>query len=93
MSDITNSKLPIKTVIGLIFWFGSVAGVYFKMQSSVDKALEIAQAANDNSKDLLVKWNNSNINILTYRVDELTKSMDELKKSTDEVKTLLRAIH
>lgn len=90
-TNIENSKLPIKTVVIIVLWIGSIMGVYFKMQSSVEKAQNMAIEAIKISKENQDKWNASNIALLTFRVDELTSSVKELMKNTNEVKDLLRA--
>ena len=80
--EIENSKLPVKTVVIILLWIGSLMTVYFKMQSSVDNAQAISQDALAISKATQDKWNASNISLLTYRVDQLQSSVDELKKNT-----------
>lgn len=87
---IENTKLPVKTVVVIILWIGSLMGLYFKMQASVEAAQNVALEALSISKQTQEKWNTSNIALLTFRVDELTSSVKDIQKSTNEVKDLLR---
>jgi hypothetical protein len=88
--DIEKVKFPIKTVIVIVLWVASLMGVYYKMQESVDKAQNTAIEALTISKDIQAKWSATNINLLTYRVDELTTSVKDLQKTANEVKDLVR---
>lgn len=85
-----NTKLPIKSVVIILLWIGSLMTVYFKMQSSVENAQAISQDALSISKSIQDKWNAFNVTLLTYRVDQLQTSVEELKKNTNDIKDILR---
>jgi hypothetical protein len=90
--EIEKVKFPIKTVVVIVLWVGSLMGVYYKMQESVDKAQNMAIEALTISKDVQAKFTATNISLLTYRVDELTTSVKDLQKTANEVKDLVRTM-
>jgi hypothetical protein len=90
--EIEKIKFPIKTVIVIVLWVASLLGVYYKMQSGVDDAQNMAIEALAISKEVQVKMNATNLQLLTYRVDELSTSVKDLQKTANEVKDIVRGM-
>ena len=55
-TSLENSKLPIKSVVVIVLWIGSLVGVYYKMQSNVERAQNMAIEAIGMSKENQSKW-------------------------------------
>jgi hypothetical protein len=94
-------KLPtvITIVIAILFYFGTLAGMYFKLQSNVDKSNTEASNAKKEAAEALakvtllqdqmndIKGGNA---LIKYQLDELKISISQITASTNEIYKLVR---
>lgn len=82
MPSIENINIPIKTVIVIVFWVVSMAGLYFTMQS------EVAELKKE-SAELRNTLDKYDVKVLDYKVTNLELQLKQLNDKADRIQNLL----
>jgi hypothetical protein len=90
---IENTKIPLKIVVtAIIFIVANVAGfvtMWNHMENRIsENQAKIAKLIIDVEANK-AKFDNANINTLTYQIGEFKESLTDLKASTDEIKSIV----
>ena len=91
ISENTEFKIDIKTVIGIIMLTTTFVGMYYSLQDDIAEAknsppVEVKRL----EYDLKEKWNHANIEDLKERVDMLEQMGDVLSEEIKVLSTLVK---
>ena len=81
---IENMTLPLKTVVVIILWLGSMASIYFTMKSDLDRVKE------DNEK-LKTRFDELNPEIITYKISTIEKQLEKIDEKATTIERILSA--
>ena len=86
ISENTEFKIDVKTVIGIIMLTTTFVGMYYSLQDDIAQARNLPPVEVKRLEyDLKEKWNHSNIQDLKERVD-MTEQMDDIL--SEEIRVL-----
>ncbi len=81
-TGIENFKIPVKTVIVIVMWVGSMLGIYYSMKFKLDevqsRALKLEQ-----------KIERYNPEILEYKINNIEKQLNKVNEKADKIQDLL----
>ena len=90
ISENTEVKLDLKTIISVIVLTASFVGMYYTLQSDIEEAKQLPPSEIQRLEyDLKEEWNEQHIKNLEERVDLLESCCHILK---EEVKMLVREL-
>ena len=97
MPDINNISLPIKTVIAIVLWVGSMLGVWYAQDNRL-KTVEDRQHRSDSlavvkAAEFTKFKEDFKPYVIIYKVDELKTEVEGLKTIVDEVNVNTSDIH
>ena len=91
ISENTEFKIDIKTVIGIIMLTTTFVGMYYSLQDDIAEAKNLPPVEVKRLEyDLKEKWNHANIEDLKERVDMLEKMGDVLSEEIKVLSTLVK---
>jgi len=91
ISESTEFKIDIKTVIGIIMLTTTLVGMYYTLQDDIDLAKRMPSIeVNRLEYDLKEQWNNANIEDLKQRVDMIEQMGDILSEEIMVLSTLVK---
>ena len=92
ISENTEFKIDIKTVIGIIKLTTTFVGMYYSLQDDIAEARNLPPVEVKRLEyDLKEKWNHANIEDLKERVDMLEQMGDVLSEEIKVLSTLVKA--
>jgi hypothetical protein len=80
--NLENLKLPLKTVVMIVIYIGSLLSVYFVMQNKVTTAL-------DKVTTLETRMNKYDLETMDYKIDEMGKTITGISAKIDGIYTLV----
>jgi septation ring formation regulator EzrA len=80
--DVSNIKIPIKTVVAIVLWAGSMIGIYYVMKFKVDSTESKVQKL-----EKVIEKNNPEL--LEYKITNLEKQVTKLNDKADKIYELL----
>lgn len=91
ISENTEFKIDIKTVIGIIMLTTTFVGMYYSLQEDILEAKNLPPVEVKRLEyDLKEKWNHANIEDLKERVDMLEQMGDVLSEEIKVLSTLVQ---
>ena len=91
ISENTEFKIDIKTVIGIIMLTTTFVGMYYSLQDDIAQARNLPPVEVKRLEyDLKEKWNHSNIRDLKERVDMTEQMNDILSEEIRVLSTLVK---
>ena len=91
ISENTEFKIDIKTVIGIIMLTTTFVGMYYSLQDDIAEARNLPPVEVKRLEyDLKEKWNHANIEDLKERVDMLEQMGDVLSEEIKVLSTLVK---
>lgn len=82
IKNIENIRIPIKTVLVIIAWIGSMLGIYYTMKFKLDevetKALKLEQ-----------KIEKYNPEIIEYKINNIENQLNKVNEKADKIQDLL----
>ncbi len=91
ISENTEFKIDIKTVIGIIMLTTTLVGMYYTLQEDISLAKELPPVEVGRLEyELKEEWNKKNIDYLIERVDMLEKMGDVLSEEITVLSTLVK---
>jgi len=92
VSESTEFKIDLKTVIGIIMVTASFVGMYYTLQEDIAEAKKLPPTEVKRLEyDLKEQWNKENIEDLTQRVDMLEQVEDVIFEEINILSTLNRS--
>ena len=94
ISESTEFKIDIKTVIGIIMVTASFVGMYYTLQEDIAEAKKLPPTEVKRLEyDLKEQWNKENIEDLTQRVDMLEQVEDVIFEEINILSTLIKDLY
>ena len=91
ISENTEFKIDIKTVIGIIMLTTTFVGMYYSLQDDIAEARNLPPVEVKRLEyDLKEKWNHANIEDLKERVDMLEQMGDVISEEIKVLSTLVK---
>tara|TARA_R100001591_G_scaffold14_3_gene40 strand:+ start:2401 stop:2811 length:411 start_codon:yes stop_codon:yes gene_type:complete len=91
ISESTEFKIDIKTVIGIIMVTASFVGMYYTLQADIEEAKKLPPIEVKRLEyDLKEQWNKENIDNLKERVDMLEQVDDVTFEEINILSTLIK---
>ena len=91
VSESTEFKIDLKTVIGIIMVTASFVGMYYTLQEDISEAKKLPPTEVKRLEyDLKEQWNKENIEDLTQRVDMLEQVEDVIFEEINILSTLIK---
>ena len=91
ISENTEFKIDIKTVIGIIMLTTTLVGMYYSLQDDIDLAKRLPPTEVKRLEyDLKEQWNHANIEDLKERVDMMEQMGDILSEEIKVLSTLVK---
>jgi polyhydroxyalkanoate synthesis regulator phasin len=91
ISENTEFKIDIKTVIGIIMLTTTFVGMYYSLQDDITEARNLPPTEVKRLEyDLKEKWNHANIEDLKERVDMMEQMNDILSEEIKVLSTLVK---
>ena len=91
ISENTEFKIDIKTVIGIIMLTTTLVGMYYKLQEDIALAKELPPVEVGRLEyELKEKWNHDNIEDILERVNMLEQVDDVVFEEIDVISTLIK---
>jgi hypothetical protein len=91
ISENTEFKIDIKTVIGIIMLTTTFVGMYYSLQDDITEAKNLPPTEVKRLEyDLKEKWNHANIEDLKERVDMMEQMGDILSEEIKVLSTLVK---
>jgi len=91
ISENTEFKIDIKTVIGIIMLTSTLVGMYYKLQEDIALAKELPPVEVGRLEyELKEKWNHDNIEDILERVNMLEQVDDVVFEEIDVISTLIK---
>ena len=91
ISENTEFKIDIKTVIGIIMLTSTLVGMYYKLQDDIALAKTLPPVEIGRLEyDLKEKWNHDNIEDILERVNMLEQVDDVVFEEIDVISTLIK---
>lgn len=82
MPDITDTRLPLKTVLPILVWVVSMAGIYYKMDGELDKMKEKVAVLEEQNKQY-------NPQLLDFKITTIQSQLNDINGKTDKITRLL----
>lgn len=82
MASLDNINIPIKTVVTIIIWAISMAGMYFSMQSEISELKK-------ESNELIIRLDKYDVKVLDYKVTNLEIQIKQINDKADRIQSLL----
>lgn len=82
MASLDNINIPIKTVVTIIVWAISMAGMYFSMQSEISELKK-------ESNELIIRLDKYDVKVLDYKVTNLEIQIKQINDKADRIQSLL----
>ena len=91
ISESTEFKIDLKTVIGIIMLTTTLVGMYYTLQDDIQLAKTLPPVQVERLEyDLKEQWNKQNIDELIERVDMLEEANDILKEEVKITSSMLQ---
>ena len=91
ISESTEFKIDLKTVIGIIMLTTTLVGMYYTLQEDIQLAKTLPPVEVERLEyDLKEQWNKQNIDDLIERVDMLEEANDILKEEIKITSSMLQ---
>tara|TARA_B100000497_G_C7544149_1_gene329224 strand:- start:30 stop:431 length:402 start_codon:yes stop_codon:yes gene_type:complete len=91
ISESTEFKIDLKTVIGIIMLTTTLVGMYYTLQDDIQLAKTLPPVEVERLEyDLKEQWNKQNIDDLIERVDMLEEANDILKEEVKITSSMLQ---
>ena len=91
ISDSTEFKIDLKTVIGIIMLTTTLVGMYYTLQDDIQLAKTLPPVEVERLEyDLKEQWNKQNIDDLIERVEMLEEANDILKEEVKITSSMLQ---
>jgi hypothetical protein len=91
ISESTEFKIDLKTVIGIIMLTTTLVGMYYTLQDDIQLAKTLPPVQIERLEyDLKEQWNKQNIDELIERVDMLEEANDILKEEVKITSSMLK---
>ena len=91
ISESTEFKIDLKTVIGIIMLTTTLVGMYYTLQDDIQLAKTLPPVQIERLEyDLKEQWNKQNIDELIERVDMLEEANDILKEEVKITSSMLQ---
>jgi len=91
ISESTEFKIDLKTVIGIIMLTTTLVGMYYTLQDDIQLAKTLPPVEVERLEyDLKEQWNKQNIDELIERVDMLEEANDILKEEVKITSSMLQ---
>jgi hypothetical protein len=91
ISESTEFKIDLKTVIGIIMLTTTLVGMYYTLQNDIQLAKTLPPVEVERLEyDLKEQWNKQNIDDLIERVDMLEEANDILKEEVKITSSMLQ---
>jgi hypothetical protein len=91
ISESTEFKIDLKTVIGIIMLTTTLVGMYYTLQEDIQLAKTLPPVEIERLEyDLKEQWNKQNIDELIERVDMLEEANDILKEEIKITSSMLQ---
>jgi hypothetical protein len=91
ISESTELKIDLKTVIGIIMLTTTLVGMYYTLQEDIQLAKTLPPVEIERLEyDLKEQWNKQNIDELIERVDMLEEANDILKEEIKITSSMLQ---
>ena len=91
ISESTEFKIDLKTVIGIIMLTTTLVGMYYTLQEDIQVAKTLPPVEIERLEyDLKEQWNKQNIDELIERVDMLEEANDILKEEVKITSSMLQ---
>jgi hypothetical protein len=91
ISESTEFKIDLKTVIGMIMLTTTLVGMYYTLQEDIQLAKTLPPVEVERLEyDLKEQWNKQNIDELIERVDMLEEANDILKEEIKITSSMLQ---
>jgi hypothetical protein len=91
ISESTEFKIDLKTVIGIIMLTTTLVGMYYTLQEDIQLAKTLPPVEIERLEyDLKEQWNKQNIDELIERVDVLEEANDILKEEVKITSSMLQ---
>jgi len=91
ISESTEFKIDLKTVIGIIMLTTTLVGMYYTLQNDIQLAKTLPPVEVERLEyDLKEQWNKQNIDDLIERVDMLEEANDILKEEIKITSSMLQ---
>jgi hypothetical protein len=91
ISESTELKIDLKTVIGIIMLTTTLVGMYYTLQEDIQLAKTLPPVEVERLEyDLKEQWNKQNIDELIERVDMLEEANDILKEEIKITSSMLQ---
>tara|TARA_R100001463_G_scaffold32269_1_gene72468 strand:- start:485 stop:892 length:408 start_codon:yes stop_codon:yes gene_type:complete len=91
ISENTEFKIDIKTVIGIIMFTTTIVGMYYTLQEDIAEAKTLPPVEVSRLEyELKEKWNEDMIIDLKERVDMLEKTQDILKEEVNITSSMIK---
>jgi hypothetical protein len=91
ISESTEFKIDLKTVIGMIMLTTTLVGMYYTLQEDIQLAKTLPPVEIERLEyDLKEQWNKQNIDELIERVDMLEEANDILKEEIKITSSMLQ---
>ena len=91
ISESTEFKIDLKTVIGIIMLTTTLVGMYYTLQEDIQLAKTLPPVEIERLEyDLKEQWNKQNIDELIERVDMLEEANDILKEEVKITSSMLQ---
>jgi hypothetical protein len=91
ISESTEFKIDLKTVIGIIMLTTTLVGMYYTLQEDIQLAKTLPPVEVERLEyDLKEQWNKQNIDELIERVDVLEEANDILKEEVKITSSMLQ---
>jgi len=91
ISESTEFKIDLKTVIGIIMLTTTLVGMYYTLQKDIQVAKTLPPVEIERLEyDLKEQWNKQNIDELIERVDMLEEANDILKEEVKITSSMLQ---
>ena len=91
ISENTEFKIDVKTVIGIIMLTTTLVGMYYTLQDDIDLAKSLPPTEVKRLEyDLKEQWNHANIKDLKERVDMIEQMGDILSEEIMVLSTLVK---
>jgi hypothetical protein len=91
ISESTEFKIDLKTVIGIIMLTTTLVGMYYTLQEDIQLAKTLPPVEVERLEyDLKEQWNKQNIDELIERVDMLEEANDILKEEIKITSSMLQ---
>jgi len=91
ISESTEFKIDLKTVIGIVMLTTTLVGMYYTLQEDIQLAKTLPPVEIERLEyDLKEQWNKQNIDELIERVDMLEEANDILKEEVKITSSMLQ---